>query len=362
MKEIIFSLLTRNLLKMATVFFLIAAFLHILSPFFIPLLFGGIFAMALSPYVAMLMKKGLSRNKAINILIAIIFLLGLIPSIIFLIKGVNAISPLFSQHGIMDKILEYQNLLMAYLDQVVANFGFSTSQIHQYSDQLIRNIGQFLLNMFSNLVRQIPDLILVSIITFISIYFFLFNEDNIRKLFNRFFYLSLENSDRFISVLKSCCREVFLSNVLTGLIQAIIVTIGALICGISEGFIVFFITFICSFVPVLGAGPIAFVLSISLFAQNLVGHGIGMLFISIITGLTDNLIRPYLASIGEVRVNGFISFLAVIGGVIMFGLPGLFVGPLIASLVFGLIPIVLEDYFPQKISQELTAENEISSN
>lgn len=358
MKEIIFSIVSRNILKIATACILIYAFLHILSPFFIPIILGGILAMALSPFVSFFMKKGMSRTKAINTLIATIFLIGLVPSILFFIRGANVVYNLFNQQGIMDKVKDYQNQIMVFLDRQANTFGFSTQQLQQYTDQVVQNVGQFLLNLFSNFLSQIPDMILVSLITFITIYFFLIEEEKIRKIFDRYFYFTPENGNRFISVLKSSCREVFFSNVLTGIIQSFIVTIGAMLCGIGDGFIIFFITFICSFVPVLGAGPVAFVLSLMSFAQGMFWPGIVMLIISIISGLADNIIRPYLASMGEVEVDGFVSFLAVIGGVIILGLPGLFVGPLLASLMYGAIPIILEEYFPKKSSQELTTEIE----
>jgi predicted PurR-regulated permease PerM len=47
-------------------------------------------------------------------------------------------------------------------------------------------------------------------------------------------------------------------------------------------------------------------------------------------------------------VSPFIGLLAVVGGVIVMGLPGLFVGPLIASLVFGALPIIFDEYFPKE--------------
>lgn len=361
MKEAIFSFISKNILKAITALILIYAFLKIMSPFFIPIVLGGILAMALSPFVTYFMKKGMSRKHAITCLIITIFSIGLIPSIFFFIRGANVVHTLFNQENLIEKVSEYQNMFMNYLDQKANTFGFSTVQLHQYTNQIVKNIGQFLFNLFSNFLGQIPDMILVSLITFIAIYFFLIKEEKIRMIFDRYFYFSPENGDRFINVLKSSCREVFFSNVLTGIIQSTIVTIGALIFGVGDAFIVFFITFICSFVPVLGAGPVAFVLSIFSFIQGSTGAGVGMLVISIVSGLADNIIRPYLATKGETKVDGFVSFLAVIGGVIVLGLPGLFVGPLLASLIYGAIPIILEEYFPKKISQELTDNLEKSN-
>jgi predicted PurR-regulated permease PerM len=73
-----------------------------------------------------------------------------------------------------------------------------------------------------------------------------------------------------------------------------------------------------------------------------------MSVVSIISGVADNIVRPYLTGQGEVQIHGFITFLAIIGGVLVMGLPGLFVGPLLALLTFGALPIILDDYFPTK--------------
>ncbi len=357
MKEKIIDVISRNFLKILTAIILIGSFLYILTPFLIPIILGGILAMALSPFVGKLMKRGMNRKKAINLLTFIIFIIGLIPSITFFIRGASMISLAFNQEGVMNKILSYKEKIITFIDQKALIFGFSTEQFHDYLEQAIQKLGSFILSMFSNFLSQIPDMILVSLITFIAIYFFLMEEETIRKIFDRYFYFSSKNADRFITILKSSAREVFFSNVLTGIIQSVIVTLGAIIFGVGDGFLIFFITFICSFIPVLGAGPVAFTLSLISFSQGSIGSGIGLLIISIVSGLIDNIIRPYLASFGEVEVNGFISFLAVIGGVIVLGLPGLFVGPLLASLVFGAIPIILEDYFPPKNENDSEIRN-----
>ncbi len=348
MKEAILSIVSKNILKLLTVLVFCSAFLYILSPFFIPIILGGILAMAFSDFVKKIMSHGFSRTKSINIITIGMFFIGLIPSVIFFIRGASLFSNVISQSDSMNQILDLKNKALGIIDQIASRFNFSSAELNQHLETVIKNIGSFLLNMFSNFLAQIPDLILITLITFLAFYFFLINEESIRKTFDRYFYLSQKASDDFVRVLKSSCREVFFSNVLTGIIQSVIVTLGAIVFNAGDAFIIFFLTFICSFIPVLGAGPVAFVLSLISFASGSTGAGIGLLVISIFSGLADNIIRPYLASMGDVAVDGFISFLAVIGGVIVLGLPGLFVGPLLASLVFGAVPIIIKEYFPPK--------------
>jgi len=93
----------------------------------------------------------------------------------------------------------------------------------------------------------------------------------------------------------------------------------------------------------------AFIIALyAFFIEKRTGAGVAMSIIGVVSGLADNIVRPYLVSLGEVEVPAFIGFLAVIGGVIVMGLPGLFVGPLLASLMYGALPIIIEEYFPPK--------------
>ncbi len=75
------------------------------------------------------------------------------------------------------------------------------------------------------------------------------------------------------------------------------------------------------------------------------GAGIGLIIVSAISGAIDNVIRPYLATRGEVEVPTLVGILAVIGGVTIWGLKGLFLGPFVACMFFGVLPILLRDQF-----------------
>jgi predicted PurR-regulated permease PerM len=342
------ELFFKNFFKLFTAFLILAMFMYILSPFVLPVVLGGILAMALSPTMNTFIKRGWSKKKALWVLSAIIFFAGALPSALFFARGAKIISQFLSEQSITTLTSNIQDRVYAFLDNMAELYSIDHVLVHEKFQAVINNIGTFFLKTSSDLLSQIPDLILAGVISVLSFYFFLIKEDEIRKLFDRYFYFTRLNSERFVSLLKSSCREVFFSNVLTGIIQASIVSLGALACGIGDFYITFIFTFIFSFVPIIGAAPMAFVLALVAFADSRVGAGITMSIIGGVTGLADNVIRPYLASMGEVEVSPFIGLLAVVGGVIVMGLPGLFVGPLIASLVYGALPIIFDEYFPKE--------------
>jgi predicted PurR-regulated permease PerM len=342
------SQISKNILKALTAVGIVFFFAYLLFPFLSAMLMGAILALALSGALQQLKNKGLSARASLNYLIGGIFFILLAPTLAFFIRGSGVLTRTINNHENIQKVNQLLNQATTYIEKISPTLGLSPEEVQNYLQQATEKTTQFTLKMFSQVMAEVPSLFLFSVILLISTYFFLTREEEIRKLFDRYFYFNPKNGNRFVLVLQSCSREVFLSNVLTGLIQASVVTLGAIIFQYSEWFLIFFITFIASFIPIVGAGPIAFLLSLISFANGSITSGVGMLVISIISGTADNIIRPYLASRGTVEVPGVISFLAVIGGVITMGLPGLFLGPLIASLTFGALPILADEFLPEK--------------
>jgi predicted PurR-regulated permease PerM len=342
------NLILRNGLKTLFALTILLAFLYILSPFFIPVILGGILAMAFSPYISYFMRKGFSRNQSMQILTLIILLLGIIPTAFFLIRG---------SHVIMDAANDPESIFSSeflelrskeIITMVSSSTGLSAETMSAQLEKLSVRGNKIIFKMFGEIVSEIPNIALISIITILSTYFFLGKEEKVRALFDQYFFFSSHNGQRFIKMMKSSCKEVFFSNFLTGIVQSLVVSIGALVAGVGDFFLVFFTTFIFSFVPIIGAAPVAFALALYAFITRDVSAGIILSFVGMFAGLSDNLIRPFLSSRGNVEVPPFIGFMAVIGGVTILGLPGLFVAPLTATITFGMIPILFDEYMEQK--------------
>lgn len=346
------DLITKHFFRIGGALLIIAFFVYVLSPFLLPFILGAILALAFSTFIAHFMRKGWSRKKAMWIMLGTWFLIGVVPVGLFCARGGRIISEFLANQSL--KVLTYniEVKIYTFLDHLAELYGAEPSMAREQFQVLIDKAGSFLIKILSSLLSQIPDLALTGLITLLSFYYFLSHEEKIREIFDRFSNISRPNADKFILILKSCCKEVFFTNVLTGLIQSSIVAFGALFCGLGDFYIIFMVTLFISFIPIIGAAPMAFLLAAYAFLDHQINSGIAMTVIAIISGVADNLIRPYLASFGEVEVSPFIGFLAVVGGVIVFGLPGLFLGPLSASLVHGLLPIIIDEYTPKAVHDE----------
>jgi predicted PurR-regulated permease PerM len=133
-------------------------------------------------------------------------------------------------------------------------------------------------------------------------------------------------------------KEVFVGTMLTGLAQGLLAGIGYAIAGVAEPALLATITAICSLVPAVGTMLVWVPLGIGLIAA---GHPVGGIFLLlwgafVVVGLSDYVIRPSLVG-GHGHVPTLLTFISLFGGVEVFGLLGLIVGPVIASVALALL-------------------------
>jgi predicted PurR-regulated permease PerM len=87
----------------------------------------------------------------------------------------------------------------------------------------------------------------------------------------------------------------------------------------------------CSLIPVVGSALIWVPAAISLMVGGHMGRGILlMIFCVAIAGFVDYLVRPWLIS-GRAEMSGLVIFISVLGGIGVFGMLGVVLGPIIVA-------------------------------
>jgi predicted PurR-regulated permease PerM len=130
--------------------------------------------------------------------------------------------------------------------------------------------------------------------------------------------------------------------VAVGAAQGLLAGLAYWVLGVGSPVLWGVVTGICSLVPMVGSAlvwlPTALILMIGGHVMKgvaLVAWGAG------VVGLVDNFIRPWIVS-GRVQMHPLYVFFALLGGVEVFGIIGLFAGPVILALAAALLKI-LED-------------------
>lgn len=133
-------------------------------------------------------------------------------------------------------------------------------------------------------------------------------------------------------------RQVLLGTVVTGVIQGFFAAVGYELFGVPEAGFWGVLTAVASLVPAIGTLLVWVPLGIFKIVTGHAGAGLGLLIYSALTvGLiSDYVIRPKLVG-SEGGVPTVLTFIALFGGVEVFGIVGLVLGPIMVTLSLAIL-------------------------
>ncbi|MGP1871453.1 MAG: AI-2E family transporter YdiK [Arsenophonus sp.] len=147
--------------------------------------------------------------------------------------------------------------------------------------------------------------------------------------------LAGRRGDTVILLAAQSIRAVALGVVVTALIQAIISGIGLVLSNIPYVAILTILIFICCIAQL---GPLFIMIPsiIWLFLSGDTRWAIIMIIWSIVVATMDSILRPILIKIGA-NLSMILILIGVIGGILSFGVIGLFIGPVVLAVSHNLL-------------------------
>lgn len=139
-------------------------------------------------------------------------------------------------------------------------------------------------------------------------------------------------------------RGVALGVGVTALVQALLGGIGLWVAGVPfAGLLTAAMFVLC--IAQIGALPVLIPATVWAFWQGATGWGIFLVVWSVIVGTLDNFLRPVLIRMGA-DLPLLLIFAGVIGGMLAFGLVGIFVGPVLLAVSYTLLESWIADEVP----------------
>lgn len=147
-------------------------------------------------------------------------------------------------------------------------------------------------------------------------------------------------ADRIVSVGKATIK----GTVVIGLIQGGLGALGFWFAGISGAAFWGIVMVIASVVPGVGAAAIVIGGSIYLGLQAEMGRAIALaLWGGLVVGTIDNLLRPRLVG-RDAQMNDVLILVSTLGGLSMFGVVGLILGPIVAGVFISVWTVIAEEF------------------
>ncbi len=346
-------LLTRSPLFAVVFFALFLFFLYqmgrILMVFISPLLWAAILTLTLYPLqkrIAVRLKQRRGLAAGIMTLITLLLVIGPAMALLFVLATqagdlYNGMSALVQSGKLTEA---WDTINSSFLDKIlqspvlsgVDGKGILIKSVSDLSSGLAAQLGGMLRNFF---VFAMDIVIML-----IALFFFFRDGESYFQAFAGLLPFTKRQKEEIAGKFADTFSAVINGVFLVALLQGAMTGIGFALFGIPHAVFWGFLAAILALLPVGGAALIWLPGAAYLYLTGSALSGIllgawGLLLVS----LPDNFLKPLL--IGEKsKIPTFILFIALLGGLQVYGLLGLLFGPLVVTLLTALVRIYREEY------------------
>ena len=213
----------------------------------------------------------------------------------------------------------------------------------QFKEIAIDLAGQ-LIGVLQNVLKGVPSVILNIFITVFSMYYFLKHGKDLYKFFSDLVPLPAGRYKQILARFDDLSRGMVMGQIVVGMVQGALAWLGFWLLGVPNPVLLGFLTAIISIIPLLGAAIVWVPVDIYLFMVAISTGGYwralallvyGMFVISLI----DNFLKPKIVG-DRAKIHPLIILFGILGGIQLFGLPGILIGPLILTI----FDVVIEIY------------------
>jgi predicted PurR-regulated permease PerM len=303
---------------------------QVFQPFLVPLGWAGVLVVVFYPLHVRLEKRlGRTPAAAASTLGVALILIGpaLVLMTLFFREGVEALRNV--QQAAAEGRFPWVERTWEWLRQRAPGIG--PGDLATLVRQGAEGAAKFLAARLGTVLRNIAVFLFDLFVTLFALFYLFRDAATILAGIRRVLPFTEEHRDQMIVE----ARELIFATVTAGLlvagVQGLISGIGFAVVGLGAPVFWGVLMGFFSLLPVIGAWVIWLPASIWLIAT---GHSLrGMALMAIGLGLVatvDNLLRPILIG-GRARLSGLLVFISVLGGVSVFGLLGVVLGPIVVA-------------------------------
>jgi predicted PurR-regulated permease PerM len=311
-------------------------FAWMIREFLLALLIAALIAAELHPaYRRLVRRLGGRKELAASLIVALLALLGVAPIIgLGTLAGVQAVALVRAVEPTARELAKGGPLL----HQLAERFP-SLSVLERYQTTLTQKLGDLGSQVGAAIVawgstaagQTMTFFLLVFVMLYATFFFLVGGRETLQKVL---YYSPLppDDEERIVGRFLSVARATVKGTLLVGVAQGALGGIGFWVAGIGGAVFWGVAMTALSVIPSIGTAIIWVPGVIYLFAIGKTAAAIALLaWCSLIVATIDNLLRPALVG-RDTKLPDVLILVSTLGGIVLFGVTGFIIGPLIASM------------------------------
>ena len=334
--EAILKKLTLSLLLLI----LIVLSLLVLWPLSTAIILGLLLAYVFYPLYKRLYKS-IGKKSLAGLIVILIVLIVIFVPLWFLFPLL--INQIFNSYLFLQKV----NLIDSLNKIFPSLFNINISKDLAVSlNSFIVDFAKNILASASSIVLDLPNLLLKCLVVFFVFFFAMTDADELKKYVASISPFSASTEKDLSKQFESITYSVIYGQVIVGVVQGLVTGLGLLIFSVPNALTLTIVATFVGVLPIIGPWFVWIPVSAYLLVAGRTGAGIGLaLYGLIIVSWIDVLIRPLIVA-RKIKTSSAVVLIGMIGGLIVFGVLGLILGPLILSYLLLALDAYRNKSFP----------------
>lgn len=311
-------------------------FWKIIAPFALVLLASGVMAVVMSPIEKWLRLRTKSARIASLLTLALVLLaiVGPLTLAAFLVVD--------QALGLLQNIDGIRAWIGTFSLESYPLYQLLPSAVQQRVDAVdlsavLSAIAGWAASNIDTLFSSTAEFIFKTFIFFICLYFFLVDRERIVEQMLALSPFRDQTDRRILARMALTVRAVVSGSLIVAFVQGVLAGIGMTIFGVPGAMLWAAIVVIAANVPFIGTAGILIPAVLYLLLVGNVTGAIGLLvWATLVVGLVDNFLKPYLVE-GKTRMHPLLILLSILGGLQVFGPIGLIVGPTVLATLLAFL-------------------------
>ncbi len=332
----------------------ILLFGRIMAPFLTPVLLGVLLVVLFHPLQRALTRiTGRRRALAAGLATGAVVLLIVVPlSVITYFVGRELLVVMETTRHLLDDPA-FRDQLARKLPGFLLRYVADEQSAAQYERILVAGMSGGA-GIIKDVLGAGTELAVDVFLMTVSMYYFFLDGRRIYSEVARAIPLERRYLDAFAKEFKDVAWAVLYGNTLTAVVQGLLGLVGLLIAGVPQPAVWAMAMVVFALVPISGTALVWVPLSVALV---LAGKHVEGLFLfgwgALVVSTVDNVVRPRLCG-RRMTLHPLLVFLSMFGGLAVFGVMGLLIGPLIAAIFMAMVRIYRRDFL--RVDPTITAD------
>ena len=311
----------------------------LLRPILLSIIVGIILTVIFIPFYKRLERILKSKNLSASLICVILILMVVLPIWYLAPVMINQSIKFYISSQQMDFVTPFK----AIFPSLFESEAFS-AEIGSIIQSFITKSTNSMMNSISNVILNFPKLFLQFLVVLFTFFFALRDNEQLVSYIKSLLPFSKEVEKKLFSSSKNITLSILYGQVVIGIGQGLVAGMGFFIFKVPNALLLTSLAAVAGIFPIIGTAVVWVPVAIYFLIAGNTFAALGIIIFGLISSIVENAWKPIFVA-KRTQLNSSVILIGMIGGLFMFGILGVILGPLILAYLL----IILEIYRNKKV-------------